>query len=148
MEVLLIPVRLKEYFYEAISITDRVAGNAFIMRYFRAMERHPDLSLVWPKFGHWLLVDPICGQLSRVSFDHDTIKYVAALYGRWINGEKPSDAVFESVFDIDINPSSELACYAAVGSEESKAQYAVQLSKQAPVRAAADRFLALIEEAK
>ena len=48
--------------------------------------------MVWPRFAHWLLTGPDRGviQLAKTDTSKNAISDVAALYSRWISGEKPS----------------------------------------------------------
>ncbi len=51
-----------------------------------------DLSLVWPKFAHWMLVDPTAGVIRFVKNDRTkaAIEGVAALFARQVNGGEVS----------------------------------------------------------
>jgi hypothetical protein len=57
------------------------------LRFLEAIGVGTDLELVWPKFAHWLLVDPDHGV---VRFNkHQSILDAASLLNRWIDGNKP-----------------------------------------------------------
>ena len=60
-------------------------------RFASAIRPGADLSMVWPRFAHWMLVDAEAGVIRFAKTDETAaaIRGVAALYERWIGGEKP-----------------------------------------------------------
>jgi hypothetical protein len=62
-------------------------------KFLSAIQPGADLSLVWPRFAHWLLVDPKDGVIRFASGEGiEAIKNVAILFDRLINGEKVSQS--------------------------------------------------------
>ena len=66
-------------------------AKAWPEEFLEAVQVGADLSMVWPRFAHWLLVDPEHGVIRHTKTDRTrkAIEDVAALYQRWISGEKP-----------------------------------------------------------
>ncbi len=63
-------------------------------RFLGAICPGADLSMVWPRFAHWLLTNPDGGVQTGVKLRPaigPSIAHVAELYQRWIDGSKPSD---------------------------------------------------------
>ncbi len=60
-----------------------------------------DLSMVWPKWAHWMLVDPECGMVKRARTDRarTAITDVAALYERTIGGDAVDRSEWTSARD-------------------------------------------------
>lgn len=70
-------------------------AKTFPYEFIEAVPVGVDLSLVWPKFLHWLLVDPEHGIIKFITKEDwkKAVLEVAALYQRKINGEdvKPNE---------------------------------------------------------
>jgi hypothetical protein len=60
-------------------------------RFLQAPKVGADLSMVWPQFAHWMLVDPHAGviQFAKTAPTRDAIQAVADLFCGWIAGVKP-----------------------------------------------------------
>lgn len=67
-------------------------GDDWVVSFLRAITPGADLSMVWLKFAHWLLVDPDYGMISKAKAERlkKGLSECAELYARWIAGEKPS----------------------------------------------------------
>ena len=61
-------------------------------RFAQAIPIGRDLSMVWPRLAHWLLVDEAQGVIRFANTDQtrDSIRAVAALFARHIAGDPPS----------------------------------------------------------
>ena len=80
--------RLEDGIFEGLSVPDSKQWPA---RFLEAIQVGADLSMVWPRFAHWLLADPDFGVIRHAKTDTSkkAISGVAALYYRWISGENP-----------------------------------------------------------
>jgi hypothetical protein len=60
-------------------------------RFLAAIQPGADLSLVWPRFAAWLLVDPTDGviRFARTDREREAIEAVAALHERVVAGDSP-----------------------------------------------------------
>ena len=61
-------------------------------KFLAAIPVGADLSMVWPQFAHWLLVDATDGviKFAKKEATKLAIAAVGALFARWIAGDKPS----------------------------------------------------------
>lgn len=88
------------------------------LQFLAAINVGVDLSLIWPKFAYWLLVDPEHGV---IKFNrHQSIIDVATLFQRIIEGEKLNITEWQSTTDAATNAASAYA-YAAYATNSSKA---------------------------
>jgi hypothetical protein len=81
-------------------------------RFYEAIEVGADLSMVWPKFAHWLLTDPEHG-IIKYSNKPEAITGVADLYKIWITGEKPKKEEWVQARRGDAAYAAAYAAYAA-----------------------------------
>ena len=83
-------------------------------RFAQAIPIGRDLSMVWPRLAHWLLVDEAQGVIRFANTDRtrDSIRAVAALFARHIAGDPPSADEWIS------------ARYAAAADADAAARYA------------------------
>jgi hypothetical protein len=85
--------RIEDRLFEGLwSTGNRETAKEWPLRFLSAARTGADLSMVWPRFAHWLLIDPDCGVLRYAKRENSiaSIKAVAELYARWIGGNKPS----------------------------------------------------------
>ena len=105
-------------------------AKKFTVDFLEAINAGSDLSGVWPKFAHYMLVDPEYGVIKFAKADKvkSAIQAVADLYQRKINGE-----------DIDVNAWLEVRNTAASdASDAADAAYAAAAADAAADAAAAD----------
>ncbi len=97
-----------------------------------------DLSLVWPRFAHWLLVDPADGVLrhARSEAARSAINGVAALFAKQVSGEAISRAKWR-------NAHAAAAAYAAAA----YAANAVAAARSSHFKLMAEKLLLLLEQA-
>lgn len=83
----------------ALKIGGHVA--AFPEKFIEAIPVGADLSMVWPKFAHWLLMDPEHGVHRFPTGDRSrtAIQSVGDLYARWIAGESPTKEAWRPAWD-------------------------------------------------
>jgi hypothetical protein len=106
--------RLEDGIFEALP---NGAALEWPERFLGAITPGADLSLVWPRFGRWLLVDPEDGVLrfARSARSKTSIQNVAILYDRWLSGAKPSELDWRgaSAYAADADTAADYAAYAA-----------------------------------
>lgn len=131
--------RLEDGIFEGLP--NEVAKD-FPLRFLNAVKVGSDLSLVAPKFMHWMLVDPEHGIIKFAKNDDrkQKIQDVADLYQRIINGEK-----------IDLNNAVAMrrAAYAADAADAAYAASAASYwkSREKARVIQADKLIELIEAA-
>jgi hypothetical protein len=83
--------RLEDGLFERIYKHDAAFAKSWPEKFLKAPKPGADLSMVWPRFALWLLVDPKDGVLRFAKTDktRKAINGVADLYKRWIGGVKP-----------------------------------------------------------
>jgi len=72
-------------------------AKAWPERFLSAIKPGADLSLVWPRFALWLLVDPADGVIKYAGEYRDVdkaIRRVGDLYREWTEGRKPDKAAW------------------------------------------------------
>ena len=81
---------LEDGFFENLSVEE---ARAWPEAFLDAIPVGADLELVWPKFAHWMLVDPELGviEFATTPATKKAVEDVAALYARWIAGDKPAE---------------------------------------------------------
>ena len=121
---------------------------------YRFLSTAADPAMVWPRFAHWLLVDPADGVLRFVTAASPqmAIWAVADLYSRWIAGQKPKRKEWVAVtvivasFGTDLAPVGNLtyvALAAAAAASDAEADpsgngraMAAYYAARAPIHAA------------
>ncbi len=85
----IILARLEDRFFEGMKPADAQPWPA---RFLEAIPVGADLSMVWPKFAHWMLVDEKDGVIRFAKTDRtrDAILNVGALFARLIAGDSVS----------------------------------------------------------
>jgi hypothetical protein len=80
--------RLEDRIFEGL---ERKRARTWPERFLQAPKIGADLSMVWPQFAHWMLVDPHSGVIKFAKTDttRNAIQAVADLFSRWIAGVKP-----------------------------------------------------------
>lgn len=83
---------LEDRLFEGMFRGNPVTAKAWPERFLSAPQPGADLSRVWPKFMHWMLIDFEHGviQFAKTERSKKPIGDVAALYLRWVNGDKPA----------------------------------------------------------
>lgn len=86
---------LEDAIFEALPNSD---AKTFPVRFLEAIPVGADLSMVIPKFLHWLLVDETYGAIIGVTDEgvKNSVVGVASLYRRLINGNTPFDREWEA----------------------------------------------------
>lgn len=109
------------------------------LAFWQAVPVGADLTMVWPRFAHWLLVDPHDGVIRYAKPDsvRKSVERVAALYARWIAGEKPDDAEWISAAVDAVQPASDAASAAFYAAHASSAASAASASSSDAADAAA-----------
>jgi hypothetical protein len=83
--------RLEDGIFEGL---DEATALDWPRRFLAAIRPGADLSMVWPRFAHWLLTcadGPVQAGAAKRLDVAESVARVAALYQRWIDGTKPSD---------------------------------------------------------
>jgi hypothetical protein len=114
-------------------------SQAWPVRFAEAIPAGADLSLVWPRFAHWLLVDERDGviRFAKTDDQRDAIRGVAELYQDTINGIEVSIDTWRNAAD-DAADAAYAATYAA---------YAAAYAAYAAAYAAADAAYAAADAA-
>jgi hypothetical protein len=81
---------LQDRLFEGLPVE---AARAWPEAFYNAIKEGSDLKLVWPRFAHWLLIDPEFGVIKYASTPDtkSAIEKIADLFDRWIAGNKPAD---------------------------------------------------------
>jgi hypothetical protein len=84
----MILARLEDRIFEGL---EKKRARTWPERFLQAPKVGADLSMVWPQFAHWMLVDPHAGVIKFAKTDttRNAIQAVADLFSRWIAGVKP-----------------------------------------------------------
>ena len=159
--------RLEDGIFEGLSVPDSKQWPA---RFLEAIQVGADLSMVWPRFAHWLLADPDFGVIRHAKTDTSkkAISDVAALYSRWISGEKPvrkewvaaayaayaaaaytaytAYAAYAAADAADAADAAYAAAYAAYAATAAAAS-AYKYARMSARRAQAEKLLELLSEA-
>jgi len=120
--------QLEDGIFEGLSVPD---SREWPERFLSAIQPGADLSMVWPQFAHWLLVDPDHGAIrhAKAQSTRDAIQGVAALYSEWAAGKKPARERWLS---------ARSAAYAADAADAADAAYAAYAAAYAAAADAAD----------
>ncbi len=91
--------RLEDRLFEGLFRQSPAVAKDWPERFLSAAKVGADLSMVWPKFALWLLVDKKLGviRFAKKESTKSAIQNVGALYQRWISGDKPESSEWESV---------------------------------------------------
>lgn len=87
---------LQDSIFEGLAEADRAEASAWPGQFLRAA-RGRDLAMAWPRIALWLLTDERLGvrqHTTQGTKPREAVDRVAALYQRWIEGDKPSAAEF------------------------------------------------------
>jgi hypothetical protein len=128
--------RLEDRIFEGLT---NGKAKAFPLKFLSAIKVGADLSLVWPKFAVWLLVDKTNGVIKHAKTDEQrkVITDVANLYRRVIKGET-----------VDVNTwiaarrAADASAYAADASASADAAYASASAYAADASADASAYAA------
>ena len=125
--------RLQDGIFEGLPAKDR---PRFTEQLAQAIPVGADMTMIWPKFAHWLLVDPKDGVIRLAETDQvrDAINTVGSLFQRWIDGDKPSVGEWESAESAARATSAESAEWSA---ERSAARSAARAAWSAQSAASA-----------
>ena len=113
------------------------------LQFWEAIEVGADLTMVWPRFAHWMLNDPNDGviRFAKTENVRNAILAVTALFERWIGGDKPSlnewrdaAAAYAAAYAADAAAAADGARSAAYNKQSLKL---IELMKAAPVDVAA-----------
>ena len=119
-------------------------AKEFPARFLSAIRVGADLSLVWPRFAVWLLVDPVNGVL-RFARKHSTqwvaINRVADLYRELKHWDKRDKRAFKDAY-------AAYAANAANAAYAAYAAYAAAAARRTAYRAQADKLIELLAEAQ
>jgi hypothetical protein len=115
--------RLEDRIFEGLDNGD---AKEFPLRFITAINVGADLSMVFPKFLHWALVDPKDGLINIAKREQtiDSIKKVAAALERKINGENVTLAEWREIRDIAWEARRAAAAYADAAADADAAAYA------------------------
>lgn len=71
----------------------------WLLTFASTIQPNQDLSLVWPRFAHWLLVDSEHGVINYTDNAKDAIRAIATLYQSVIDGHVPSNNEWIAAWD-------------------------------------------------
>jgi hypothetical protein len=127
--------RLEDRIFEGLSLED---AKEWPEKFLRAIPVGKDLSLVWPKFAVWLLVDEIDGVIKFAKTDQqkEVIARVADLYQRRIKGDEPSLEEWRTAAHA-ADAADAAAAHAADAADAAYAAYAAAAAAAAYAAAAA-----------
>ena len=127
-------------------------AKEFPLQFLSAIKVGADLSMVWPKFAHWMLLDPEHGviRFAKKKKTKLAIQRVGELYGLKVAGKEPTKQDFKdaAAYAADAYAYAyaaaaaayAVAAYAASADADAQSQYAynagqqlVQFMKEAPV---------------
>ena len=71
-------------------------AKAFPLQFLSAIKVGADLSMVWPKYAHWMLLDPEHGvmRFAKIEKTKAAILRVGELYGLKVAGKEPAKQAF------------------------------------------------------
>lgn len=124
--------RLEDRLFEAIYIFDPARAKNWPHLFLDSIREGAELELVWPKFAHWLLVDPADGiiRVAKTKPIEEAIRQVAELYRRWVSGDKPDSKEWLAA--------AAAASYAYADASDTYASYAAAAATYAAAAASAD----------
>jgi hypothetical protein len=110
--------RLEDRLFEGLYATGNVQrAKEWPEEFLRSIKPGADLSLVWAKFGAWLLLDETSGVIAFAKRPQtiESIQRVGALYQRWAAGAKPAITEWESAKNLAVAHAAHVAhaAYAA-----------------------------------
>ena len=121
--------RLADSIFEGLSNNE---AKEFFINWFKAIKVNSDLSLVFPKFMYWLLIDPKHGIIQYADKRHiQIIQNIANLFKRKIDGELVSSQEFAAA------AAAAYAAAAAAYAAAAAAAYAADAAAAAAAYAAA-----------
>lgn len=111
---------LEDGIFEGLPLAE---SKLWPLQFANAIPVGRDLSMVWPKFAHWLLVDEKFGAINfaRPGRARKAILRVSALYSRCVDGDKPSKKEWNDAAD-------DAAAYAAAVAADYAAAYAAAVA--------------------
>ena len=130
-------------------------AKEFPLQFLSAIKVGSDLSMVWPKFAHWMLLDPEHGviRFAKKEKTKQAIQRVGELYELKVAGKEPTKQEWKdaaaAAYAADAADDADAAAYAAddadaaayAAAKNAKSQYAyvagqqlIQFMKEAPVR--------------
>jgi len=136
--------RLEDKLFESIFRFDPAFSKAWPERFLSAPRVGADLTTIWPKFAHWLLVDQDHGviRLTKAEGTKTEIWNVASLYARWIGGDIPTKGEWRLAAAAAYAYAAYAAAYAAAAAADADADaaaYAADASAYASADADADK---------
>jgi hypothetical protein len=146
--------RLEDCIFEGLPSED---AKLWPERFSSAISVGADLATVWPKFSLWILTDS--GLLHPDEATRPSVDAVAALYRRWVDGDMPSQAEWESAAwsaesaawsAESAARSAESAAWSAESaawSAASAARSAARSAESAAWKSMADKLVELLEQA-
>jgi hypothetical protein len=143
--------RLEDGLFERIYPHNAAFAKSWPEKFLKAPKPGADLSMVWPQFALWLLVDPREGVLRFAKTDRtrEAINRVADLYRRWIDGVKPkrdewlkARSCAAAAYAADAAAAN--AAYAAANAADAAADAAAAARKAFYIRCA-EKLLALMK---
>lgn len=153
--------RLEDRLFEALYRFDASRAKDWPTLFLASIAPGTDLSMVWPKFAHWLLVDAEHGtiRLARSERSKEAITNVANLYAEWIDGNKPTKERWRAAAaSADYADYADAAASAAAASAADAADYAAASAADAAADddaarnthygIMADKLISLLREAK
>ncbi len=145
--------RLEDRLFEGLHANScKKEARLWPERFLAAIKPGADLSLVWPKFAHWMLVDEETGVIRHAKSERsrEAIRGVAELFDRWQLGCKPSADDFKAARIT----AAAYAAYAAADAADAAAYaaaadaaYAAAAAADAAYAAAADAYAAAADAA-
>ncbi len=138
--------RLEDRLFEGLYAGDPSLAKAWPSRFLNAPKPGADLSMIWPKFAYWLLVDEKYGviRFAKNERNREAIRGIGELYRQWCDGVKPATELWvkartDAYADAD-------AAYAAYAADAYADAYADAARHKARVRMA-DKLIELINAA-
>ncbi len=151
-------LRLEDAIFEGLPRNDAMLWPT---RFLKAIKPGTDLSLVWPRFAVWLLIDSKCGVIRFAGDRQDVrtvIENVATLWQRVIDGESlkslqgefvaAGDAAREAAWAAGDSLASREAAWAAGAAGDAAWEAAGAAARAAYWKACADKLIELVAEAK
>ena len=115
--------RLEDGIFEGLPLG---VAKTWPRRFAEAIRPGADLSGVWPRFAHWLLVDAEHGVLrfAKNERQRTAIQSVADLYARQISGEEIGKDIWNSAYAAAAAATTTAAVYAATTATTAATAYA------------------------
>lgn len=123
------------------------SAKAFPGRFLSAIPVGADLSLVWPRFAVWLLIDEEHGVVRHTkkgSAQYVAIHRVAELYQRAIDGYDVAKSEFAAARTVAHQAYADVAAYAAADAAYHSAR---QAAREKSFKAQADKLVELLAQA-